>query len=77
VEAANEVFTPRQEDFDHAEDVLEAYAYYTSEAGGARGAVLLGAEMIDEASRKLALVVAAKGRAAGLRRTRKWTPPEA
>jgi citrate lyase subunit beta / citryl-CoA lyase len=75
VDAANEVFSPRQEDFDHAEDVLEAYAYYTSEAGGARGAVLLGTEMIDEASRKMALVVSAKGRAAGLRRTRSWTPP--
>jgi citrate lyase subunit beta/citryl-CoA lyase len=75
VAAANEVFSPRQEDFDHAEDILEAYAYYTSEAGGARGAVLLGAEMIDEASRKMALVVSAKGRAAGLPRTRRWSPP--
>ena len=34
-----------------------------------RGAVMLGDEMIDEASRKMALVVAAKGRAAGLSRT--------
>ena len=33
------------------------------------GAVMLGDEMIDEASRKLALVTAAKGRAAGLPRT--------
>jgi hypothetical protein len=31
---------------------------------------MLGDEMIDEASRKLALVAAAKGRAAGLARTR-------
>jgi citrate lyase subunit beta / citryl-CoA lyase len=77
VDAANEVFSPRQEDFDHAEDVLDAYAYYTSAAGGARGAVMLGAEMVDEASRKMALVVSTKGRAAGLRRTRRWTPPTA
>jgi len=31
--------------------------------------------MIDEASRKMALVVAAKGRAAGMARTDRWAPP--
>jgi citrate lyase subunit beta/citryl-CoA lyase len=36
---------------------------------------MLGDEMIDEASRKMALVVAAKGRAAGLVRTSRFTPP--
>ena len=36
---------------------------------------MLGDEMIDEASRKLALVVAAKGRAAGLRRSQRFEPP--
>jgi citrate lyase subunit beta/citryl-CoA lyase len=36
---------------------------------------MLGDEMIDEASRKMALVVAGKGRAAGMARTRVWTPP--
>ncbi len=77
VEAANEVFSPRQDDYDHAEDILDAYAWYTSEAGGARGAVMLGDEMIDEASRKMALVVAGKGRAAGMTRSRAWTPPAA
>ena len=41
-----------------------------------RGAVMLGDEMIDEASRKMALVVAAKGRAAGLSRTSKFEAPE-
>jgi citrate lyase subunit beta/citryl-CoA lyase len=75
VDAANEVFSPRQEDYDHAEDILDAYGWYTSEAGGARGAAMLGDEMIDEASRKMALVVAGKGRAAGMSRTRAWTPP--
>ncbi len=69
VDAANELFTPRQEDYDHAEQILDAYAHATSEAGGQKGSVMLGDEMIDEASRKMALVVAAKGRAAGLRRT--------
>jgi citrate lyase subunit beta / citryl-CoA lyase len=69
VSAANEVFTPSQQDFDRAEAILAAYEHSTSAAGGHRGAVMLGDEMIDEASRKMALVVAAKGRAAGLRAT--------
>ena len=37
---------------------------------------MLGDEMIDEASRKMALVIAGKGRAAGMARTDRWTPPE-
>ncbi len=72
VDAANEVFSPTQEDYDHAELILEAYDYYTTVEK--RGAVMLGDEMIDEASRKMALVVAAKGRAAGLARTKSFTP---
>ncbi|NIL74194.1 CoA ester lyase [Rhodococcus sp. B10] len=69
IDAANEIFSPRQADFDKAEEILEAYEYSTSDAGGARGAVMLGDEMIDEASRKMALVVSAKGRAAGMTRS--------
>ena len=76
IDAANEVYAPSQEDYDHAELILDAYAYYTSDAGGRRGAVMLGEEMIDEASRKMALVVAGKGRAAGMARTSAFTPPE-
>ena len=76
IAAANEVFSPLQSDYDHAENILDAYEYYTSEQGGARGAVMLGDEMIDEASRKMALVVSAKGRAAGMERTDVWSPPE-
>jgi len=76
IDAANEVYSPSQEDYDHAELILEAYAHYTSEAGGKRGAVMLGDEMIDEASRKMAMVIAAKGRAAGLRRTTSFTAPD-
>jgi citrate lyase subunit beta/citryl-CoA lyase len=45
--------------------------------GGKLGAVMLGDEMIDEASRKMALVIAAKGRAAGMTRTSGFTPPSA
>ncbi len=69
IAAGNELFSPRQADYDHAELILEAYEWHTSVAGGARGAVMLGDEMIDEASRKMALVVAGKGRAAGMSRT--------
>ena len=75
IDAANEIYAPTQEDFDHAELILDAYAWSTSEAGGAKGSAMLGDEMIDEASRKMALVVAAKGRAAGLIRTSSFTPP--
>jgi len=74
IDAANEIYAPTQEDFDHAELILDAYAWSTSEAGGAKGSAMLGDEMIDEASRKMALVVAAKGRAAGLIRTSSFTP---
>jgi citrate lyase subunit beta / citryl-CoA lyase len=76
IAAANEVFSPLQSDYDHAENILDAYEYYTSEKGGAKGAVMLGDEMIDEASRKMALVISGKGRAAGMSRSDKWSPPE-
>jgi citrate lyase subunit beta / citryl-CoA lyase len=77
VDAANEVYSPSQEDFDHAELILDAYDWSTSEAGGAKGSAMLGDEMIDEASRKMALVVSGKGRAAGMARTSKFEAPEA
>jgi len=76
VDVVNEVFTPAQSDYDHAELVLDAYDRATSQAGGTRGAVMLGEEMIDEASRKMALVMSARGRAAGLTRTAASAPPD-
>lgn len=76
ISAGNEIYSPRQQDYDHAELILEAYEWHTSAAGGARGAVMLGDEMIDEASRKMALVIAGKGRAAGMtRQAEPFTPP--
>jgi len=76
IAAGNEIFSPRQQAYDHAELILEAYEWHTSGAGGARGAVMLGDEMLDEASRKMALVVAGKGRAAGMKRTgESFQPP--
>ncbi|MFE7126206.1 HpcH/HpaI aldolase/citrate lyase family protein [Streptomyces sp. NPDC057617] len=77
IEASNEIFSPSQEDYDHAELILDAYDYYTSEAGGKKGSAMLGDEMIDEASRKMALVISGKGRAAGMRRTTAFEAPEA
>ncbi|MFD4179551.1 HpcH/HpaI aldolase/citrate lyase family protein [Rhodococcus sp. NPDC058514] len=74
IDAANEVFSPRQADYDHAEMILEAYEFHTSAAGGGRGAAMLGDEMIDEASANMALVVAGKGRAAGMARTTRFEP---
>jgi citrate lyase subunit beta/citryl-CoA lyase len=76
IDIANEVYSPGQDDYDHAELILDAYEYFTSEAGGKKGSAMLGDEMIDEASRKMALVIAGKGRAAGMTRTQTFTPPE-
>ncbi len=76
IDAANETFSPSQENYDHAENILDAYEWFTSEAGGTKGSAMLGDEMIDEASRKMALVIASKGRAAGMTRGERWTPPE-
>jgi len=73
IEAANEVYAPGQEDYDHAELILDAYKHATEVQ--LAGAVMLGDEMIDEASRKMAEVIAAKGRAAGMARTEKYEAP--
>ena len=70
IEIVNEIFSPSQADYDQAELVLDAYNFSTSESGGKHGAVMFSGAMIDEASRKMALVVAGKGRAAGLQRTK-------
>jgi citrate lyase subunit beta/citryl-CoA lyase len=63
----NEVFSPSQEQFDKAWHVLDAYKEATE--GDRRGAVMFGDEMIDEASRKVAVKVVAKGERAGLTRS--------
>jgi citrate lyase subunit beta/citryl-CoA lyase len=68
IEVLNEIFTPSQQEYDRAEDILEAYQKATEDER--KGAVLFGDEMIDEASRKMAAVHAAQGRAAGLRRSK-------
>ena len=73
IDAVNAAFSPGQEEYDRAELILAAYEYYTTVQQ--RGAAMLDGEMIDEASRKLALVAAARGRAAGLTRTKDFEPP--
>jgi citrate lyase subunit beta/citryl-CoA lyase len=64
IDILNEVFSPTQEEFDKAEALLEAYKEATEVE--ARGAVMFGTEMIDEASRKMALQLVERGRAAGM-----------
>jgi citrate lyase subunit beta/citryl-CoA lyase len=70
VRILNEVFGVSQEQFDHACDMLEAYEKATTE-GERKGAVMFGDEMIDEASRKVAVKLVARGERAGLRRSTK------
>lgn len=67
IEILNEVFSPTQEQFERAWEVLDAYRQATE--GDRKGAVMLGDEMIDEASRKVAVTLVARGERAGLKRS--------
>jgi citrate lyase subunit beta/citryl-CoA lyase len=67
VKVINEVYTPTQEQFDRAHDILEAYRTATED--DRRGAVMFGDEMIDEASRKMATKFVARGERAGMQRS--------
>jgi len=64
----NEVFSPTQEQFDRAWAILDAYSSATE--GEGKGAVMFGDEMIDEASRKMALKFISRGSRAGLTRSK-------
>jgi len=64
----NEVFSPTQEQFDHAWAILDAYEQATDVDG--RGAVMFGEEMIDEASRKMAVKFVTRGERAGFTRSK-------
>jgi citrate lyase subunit beta/citryl-CoA lyase len=63
----NEVYSPTQEQFDHAWGILEAYRVATDEEH--KGSVMFGDEMIDEASRKMAIKFVSRGERAGLTRS--------
>ena len=64
----NEVFSPTQDQFDRAWAILDAYS--TATEGEGKGAVMFGDEMIDEASRKMALKFISRGGRAGLKRSK-------
>jgi citrate lyase subunit beta/citryl-CoA lyase len=67
VTVLNEVYSPTQEQFDRAHDILDAYRQATESER--KGAVMFGDEMIDEASRKMALKFVKRGERAGLKRS--------
>ena len=64
----NEMFSPTQEQFDRANAILDAYEEATT-TGDRKGAVMFGDEMIDEASRKVAIKLVSRGERAGLTRS--------
>ena len=67
VTVLNELYSPTQEQFDRAWDILDAYRRATDDEG--RGAVMFGDEMIDEASRKMAVKFVSRGERAGRTRS--------
>jgi len=75
IEPCNEVFTPNQKDFDRAVEILEAYRHATEV--DRRGAVMLGDEMIDEASRKMAMQGGRRARPGGRPPSGRGEPMEA
>jgi citrate lyase subunit beta/citryl-CoA lyase len=66
VDAGNVAFTPRVADFERAERIMTAYAQAAETVGGAKGAIVVDDEMIDEAGVKLAAATYERGRAAGM-----------
>ncbi|HVA22694.1 MAG TPA: CoA ester lyase [Candidatus Micrarchaeia archaeon] len=64
LEPVTTAFTPRRADFQRARAILAAHR--AAAELDHRGAVMLGDEMIDEASRKMAAQLVARGTAAGL-----------
>lgn len=66
VEAGNAAYSPRVSDYERAHRIMDAYAAATSVDGGARGAIVVDDEMVDEAGVKLAAAIVARGQAAGM-----------
>lgn len=65
IETVNRLFSPEPAVYARAEGILAAYRQATE--GEGRGAVRFEGEMIDEATRKMAEAVAARGRWLGVR----------
>jgi citrate lyase subunit beta/citryl-CoA lyase len=68
VDTLNQAFTPALDEVARAREIVRVYSEATRE--GARGAVMLGDEMIDEATRRAAEVTVELGRSLGLDRPR-------
>lgn len=66
VEAGNATFSPAADDLACAERIMAAYAEAGTMAGGARGAIVVGEDMVDMAGVKLAAAIVARGRAAAV-----------
>lgn len=66
VQIVNEMYTPSQEQFDRAWAVVDACD--KASEFQAKGAVVLNDEMIDQASRKLAMTLISRGQRAGMDR---------
>jgi citrate lyase subunit beta/citryl-CoA lyase len=64
IAVCNEMYRPGEEEFERALRILDAYAIATETDG--LGAAMFEGEMIDEASRKMAVAIAERGRAAGM-----------
>lgn len=64
IDICNDVYTPTDEQFDHAKAILESYQQAL--ASERAGAAMFEGEMIDEASRKMAQQIVGRGHAAGL-----------
>ncbi len=67
VTVINEIYSPTQEQFDKAWAIIDAYKEATET--DRKGAVMFGDEMIDEASRKMAMKFISRGERAGLKRS--------
>ena len=65
IDTVNRIFSPDAETYARAENILQAYRQAADHEG--RGAIRFDGEMIDEATRKMAEAIAARGR--GLRNT--------
>ncbi|PWU24916.1 MAG: CoA ester lyase [Candidatus Rokuibacteriota bacterium] len=63
IDICNEIYRPTQAEFDRVERIIDEYRDVSD------GAVVFEGEMIDEASRKMALSVVERGRAAGMTRS--------
>ena len=63
VAAGQQAFTPLDADVERARRIVAAYAAATSRGGGARGAIVVDDEMVDEAGVKLAHAILARSTA--------------